>query len=179
MTEISTEVCYDSRYGSYSNIGVSAATFQGELNSVCRLLLGVFLTQQRRDCGFFGVLRQWKWYPPEQFYKALSNRSVLLWTWLKTAKFFPWLVVDIAKKKLKDTCNVFCKALVQWIEHPPDQATWRICSREENLLNSGVIRTDMRPGQILDLALGCCEERTEDRPKMILVAKEIKLSKHH
>ncbi|KAF2603705.1 hypothetical protein F2Q70_00026622 [Brassica cretica] len=111
MTEISTEVCYDSRYGSYSNIGVSAATFQGELNSVCRLLLGVFLTQQRRDCGFFGVLRQWKWYPPEQFYKALSNRSVLLWTWLKTAKFFPWLVVDIAKKKLKDTCNVFCKAL--------------------------------------------------------------------
>ncbi|CAN6829200.1 unnamed protein product [Brassica oleracea] len=47
------------------------------------------------------------------------------------------------------------------------------------LLNSGVIRTDMRPGQILDLALGCCEERTEDRPKMILVAKEIKLSKHH
>ncbi|CAF1848863.1 unnamed protein product [Brassica oleracea var. botrytis] len=54
-----------------------------------------------------------------------------------------------------------------------------ICSREENLLNSGVIRTDMRPGQILDLALGCCEERTEDRPKMILVAKEIKLSKHH
>ncbi|CAN6829199.1 unnamed protein product [Brassica oleracea] len=89
MTEISTEVCYDSCYGSYSNIGVSAATFQGELNSVCRRLLGVFLTQQRRDCGFFGVLRQWKWYPREQFYKALSNRSVLLWTWLKTAKFFP------------------------------------------------------------------------------------------
>ena len=37
---------------------------------------------------------------------------------------------------------------------------------------------DMRPGQMrmcLDLALGCCEERNEDRPKMILVAKEIKL----
>uniref|UniRef100_M4DDN9 Protein kinase domain-containing protein n=1 Tax=Brassica campestris TaxID=3711 RepID=M4DDN9_BRACM len=36
---------------------------------------------------------------------------------------------------------------------------------------------DMRPGQMrmcLDLALRCCEERNEDRPKMILVAKEIK-----
>ena len=37
---------------------------------------------------------------------------------------------------------------------------------------------DMRPDQMrmcLDLALGCCEERNEDRPKMIMVAKEIKL----
>ncbi|CAF2096954.1 unnamed protein product [Brassica rapa subsp. trilocularis] len=37
---------------------------------------------------------------------------------------------------------------------------------------------DMRPGQMnmfLDLALRCCEVRNEDRPKMILVAKEIKL----
>lgn len=37
---------------------------------------------------------------------------------------------------------------------------------------------DMRPGQMkmfLELALRCCEERNEDRPKMILVAKEIKL----
>ncbi|KAJ4904886.1 Protein kinase superfamily protein [Raphanus sativus] len=37
---------------------------------------------------------------------------------------------------------------------------------------------DMSPGQMnmfLDLALRCCEERNEDRPKMILVAKEIKL----
>ncbi|CAH8332137.1 unnamed protein product [Eruca vesicaria subsp. sativa] len=37
---------------------------------------------------------------------------------------------------------------------------------------------DMRPGQMkmfLDLALRCCEERNEDRPKMILVAKQIKL----
>ncbi|KAJ4904877.1 Protein kinase superfamily protein [Raphanus sativus] len=37
---------------------------------------------------------------------------------------------------------------------------------------------DMRPGQMkmfLELALRCCEERHEDRPKMILVAKEIKL----
>ncbi|CAN6935174.1 unnamed protein product [Brassica oleracea] len=36
----------------------------------------------------------------------------------------------------------------------------------------------MRPGQMnmfLDLALRCCEERNEDRPKMISVAKEIKL----
>ncbi|CAF2265683.1 serine/threonine-protein kinase ZRK1-like [Brassica napus] len=37
---------------------------------------------------------------------------------------------------------------------------------------------DMRPGQMnmfLDLALRCCDVRNEDRPKMILVAKEIKL----
>ncbi|KAF8116866.1 hypothetical protein N665_0014s0127 [Sinapis alba] len=37
---------------------------------------------------------------------------------------------------------------------------------------------DMVPGQMemfLDLALRCCKERSEDRPKMILVAKEIKL----
>ncbi|XP_033146414.1 LOW QUALITY PROTEIN: non-functional pseudokinase ZED1 [Brassica rapa] len=37
---------------------------------------------------------------------------------------------------------------------------------------------DMRPGQmnmLLDLALRYCEERNEDRPKMISVAKEIKL----
>ncbi|KFK34991.1 hypothetical protein AALP_AA5G220000 [Arabis alpina] len=37
---------------------------------------------------------------------------------------------------------------------------------------------DMRPGQMkmfLELALRCCAERNEDRPKMILVAKEIKL----
>ncbi|KAF2603708.1 hypothetical protein F2Q70_00026627 [Brassica cretica] len=37
---------------------------------------------------------------------------------------------------------------------------------------------NMRPGQMkmfLDLALRCCEKRTEDRPKMITVAKEIKL----
>ncbi|KAG2325568.1 hypothetical protein Bca52824_008296 [Brassica carinata] len=37
---------------------------------------------------------------------------------------------------------------------------------------------DMRPGQMtmfLDLALRCCEKRNEDRPKMISVAKEIKL----
>ena len=37
---------------------------------------------------------------------------------------------------------------------------------------------DMRPGQMrmcLDLALRCCEERNEDRPKMTLVAKDIKL----
>ncbi|KAF8095791.1 hypothetical protein N665_0322s0012 [Sinapis alba] len=37
---------------------------------------------------------------------------------------------------------------------------------------------DMRPGQMkmfLDLALRCCEKRHEDRPKMITVAKEIKL----
>ncbi|KAG2324854.1 hypothetical protein Bca52824_007582 [Brassica carinata] len=36
----------------------------------------------------------------------------------------------------------------------------------------------MRPGQMtifLDLALRCCEERNEDRPEMISVAKEIKL----
>ncbi|ESQ44304.1 hypothetical protein EUTSA_v10006091mg [Eutrema salsugineum] len=36
---------------------------------------------------------------------------------------------------------------------------------------------DMRPGQMkmfLDLALRCCEYRDEDRPKMILVAKELK-----
>ena len=36
----------------------------------------------------------------------------------------------------------------------------------------------MRRGQMrmfLYLALRCCEERNEDRPKMILVAKEIKL----
>ncbi|CAF2112664.1 unnamed protein product [Brassica napus] len=37
---------------------------------------------------------------------------------------------------------------------------------------------DMKPGQMrmfLELALRCCEERNEDRPMMILVAKEIKL----
>ncbi|CAH8327444.1 unnamed protein product [Eruca vesicaria subsp. sativa] len=37
---------------------------------------------------------------------------------------------------------------------------------------------DMKPGQMkmfLELALRCCEEKNEDRPKMILVAKEIKL----
>ncbi|KAF2603709.1 hypothetical protein F2Q70_00026626 [Brassica cretica] len=37
---------------------------------------------------------------------------------------------------------------------------------------------DMEPSQMkmfLDLALRCCEERHKDRPKMILVAKEIKL----
>ncbi|KAG2324846.1 hypothetical protein Bca52824_007574 [Brassica carinata] len=37
---------------------------------------------------------------------------------------------------------------------------------------------DRRPGQMkmfLNLALRCCEERNEDRPKMISVAKEIKL----
>ncbi|CAH8363476.1 unnamed protein product [Eruca vesicaria subsp. sativa] len=37
---------------------------------------------------------------------------------------------------------------------------------------------DMMPGQMrmfLDLALRCCQGRSEDRPKMILVAKEIKL----
>ncbi|KAG7566073.1 Protein kinase domain [Arabidopsis suecica] len=37
---------------------------------------------------------------------------------------------------------------------------------------------DMRPSQMkmfLELALRCCEKRNEDRPKMILVAKEIKL----
>lgn len=37
---------------------------------------------------------------------------------------------------------------------------------------------NMRLGQMkmfLDLALRCCEKRTEDRPKMITVAKEIKL----
>ncbi|KAL0867014.1 hypothetical protein Bca101_046132 [Brassica carinata] len=37
---------------------------------------------------------------------------------------------------------------------------------------------DMSPGQMnmfFELALRCCEERNEDRPKMILVAKEIKL----
>ncbi|CAH8389562.1 unnamed protein product [Eruca vesicaria subsp. sativa] len=37
---------------------------------------------------------------------------------------------------------------------------------------------DMRPCQMkmfLDLALRCCEKRNEDRPNMILVAKEIKL----
>ncbi|KAJ4904888.1 Protein kinase superfamily protein [Raphanus sativus] len=37
---------------------------------------------------------------------------------------------------------------------------------------------NMRPGQMnmfLDLALRCCEERNEDRPKMIFVAKQIKL----
>nr|VDD10554.1 unnamed protein product [Brassica rapa] len=37
---------------------------------------------------------------------------------------------------------------------------------------------DMRPCQMkmfLDLALRCCEKRTENRPKMISVAKEIKL----
>ncbi|RID47394.1 hypothetical protein BRARA_I03991 [Brassica rapa] len=37
---------------------------------------------------------------------------------------------------------------------------------------------DMRPGQMemfLDLALRCCQMRVEDRPKMILVAKELKL----
>ncbi|KFK34995.1 hypothetical protein AALP_AA5G220500 [Arabis alpina] len=39
-------------------------------------------------------------------------------------------------------------------------------------------RKDMRPGQMkmfLGLALRCCAERNEDRPKMILVAKELKL----
>lgn len=37
---------------------------------------------------------------------------------------------------------------------------------------------DMMPGQMnmfLDLALRCCQGRSEDRPKMILVAKEIKI----
>ncbi|KAL1209862.1 Serine/threonine-protein kinase ZRK3 [Cardamine amara subsp. amara] len=37
---------------------------------------------------------------------------------------------------------------------------------------------DMRLGQMkmfLELALRCCEKRNEDRPKMILVAKEIKI----
>ncbi|KAJ0231865.1 hypothetical protein HA466_0297120 [Hirschfeldia incana] len=75
----------------------------GELNSVCRLVLGGFLTQQMRRCGFFRFLRQWKWYPPDQFYKALSNRSVMLWTWMKTV-FFPWLVVDTENKKLTGPC---------------------------------------------------------------------------
>ncbi|KFK34990.1 hypothetical protein AALP_AA5G219900 [Arabis alpina] len=37
---------------------------------------------------------------------------------------------------------------------------------------------DMRPGQMkmfLELALRCCKKRNKDRPKMILVAKEINL----
>ncbi|CAH8332180.1 unnamed protein product [Eruca vesicaria subsp. sativa] len=45
-------------------------------------------------------------------------------------------------------------------------------------VNFGGDSNDMRPGQmkmLLDLALRCCEERNEDRPKMIVVAKEIKL----
>ncbi|KFK34988.1 hypothetical protein AALP_AA5G219700 [Arabis alpina] len=42
----------------------------------------------------------------------------------------------------------------------------------------GYSSDDVRSGQMnmfLELALRCCEERNEDRPKMILVAKEIKL----